>query len=80
MSRHENSRKRINIPKTGIVRFDVIMDEDNLMLGTVEIVGIGERKAILDVKQQGVPVSVIDGKTLAGRGTSISEVINHQTG
>lgn len=72
--------KRINIPKTGIVRFDVIMDEDNLMLGTVEIVGIGERKAIRDVKQQGVPVSVIDGKTLAGRGTSISEVINHQTG
>ncbi len=31
-------------------------------------------------REQGVPVAVIDGKTLAGRGTSIAEVLNHQTG
>jgi outer membrane cobalamin receptor len=39
-----------------------------------------ERKNVREAKRQGVPVSVIDGKTLAGRGTSIAEVLNHQTG
>ena len=49
-------------------------------IGSVEVVGIGERKSIRDAKDQGVPVTVIDGKMLAGRGTTISEVLNHQTG
>jgi outer membrane cobalamin receptor len=39
-----------------------------------------ERKEMKEAREQGVPVSVIDGKLLAGRGTSIAEVINHQTG
>ncbi|MDR1120620.1 MAG: TonB-dependent receptor plug domain-containing protein [Dysgonamonadaceae bacterium] len=39
-----------------------------------------ERRSLKEAKEQGVPVSVIDGKMLAGRGTSIAEVINHQTG
>lgn len=72
--------KKIIVPDRGMGYLNVFMDEDNLQLGSVEIVGIGERKEIHEVKQQGVPVSVIDGKTLAGRGTSIAEVINHQTG
>src|SRR5699024_5014812 len=37
-------------------------------------------KEIHDVKRQGTPVAVIDGKQLAGRGTTITEVLNHQTG
>lgn len=59
---------------------DVLMEDANMQLDGVEVVGIGERYEIREVKQQGVPVTVIDGKTLAGRGTSISEVLNHQTG
>lgn len=59
---------------------DVLMEDANTQLDGVEVVGIGERYEIREVKQQGVPVTVIDGKTLAGRGTSISEVLNHQTG
>lgn len=59
---------------------NVSMSIDKMELGTVEVVGIGERKSIRDAKDQGVPVTVIDGKMLAGRGTTISEVLNHQTG
>lgn len=39
-----------------------------MQLNGVEVVGISERREIREVKQQGVPVTVIDGKTLAGRG------------
>ena len=59
---------------------DVLMEDAYMQLNGVEVVGISERREIREVKQQGVPVTVIDGKTLAGRGTSISEVLNHQTG
>lgn len=59
---------------------DVLMEDANMQLDGVEVVGISERHEIREIKQQGVPVTVIDGKTLAGRGTSISEVLNHQTG
>lgn len=72
--------KTVEISDKGMTVLNVFMEDDNLMLGDVEIVGIGEREEIRRAKQQGVPVSVIDGKTLAGRGTSIAEVINHQTG
>ena len=43
------------------------MEDANMQLDGVEVVGIGERYEIREVKQQGVPVTVIDGKTLAGR-------------
>lgn len=59
---------------------DIFMEEDDFRMEGVEVVGVGERKEIRDVKRQGVPVTVIDGKMLAGRGTTISEVLNHQTG
>ena len=51
-----------------------------LHLNEVTIEARHERKELTEARQQGVPVSVIDGKMLAGRGTSIVEVINHQTG
>ncbi|MDR0505961.1 MAG: TonB-dependent receptor [Dysgonamonadaceae bacterium] len=54
--------------------------DTTLLLNEVTIEARQERKALKEARQQGVPVSVIDGKALAGRGTSISEVINHQTG
>lgn len=72
--------KRINIGRGESQRLDIIMQEDVAQINGVEIVAKGERAEIREIKQQGVPVTVIDGKTLAGRGTSISEVLNHQTG
>ena len=57
---------------------DIFMEEDDFRMEGVEVVGVGERKEIRDVKRQGVPVTVIDGKMLAGRGTTISEVLNLQ--
>ncbi|MDR0713801.1 MAG: TonB-dependent receptor [Bacteroidales bacterium] len=59
---------------------NLCMEEDLLSLSEVMVEARHERKELAEARQQGVPVSVIDGKLLAGRGTSISEVINHQTG
>ncbi len=71
--------KEVTIKDNETVTLDITM-EDNLQLGSVEVIGVGDRKSIRDVKQKGVPVSIIDGREIAGRGTSIEEVINHQTG
>ncbi|MDR2496633.1 MAG: TonB-dependent receptor plug domain-containing protein [Tannerellaceae bacterium] len=59
---------------------NVCMEDAVTELGAVTVEARHERKSLKDAREQGVPVSVIDGKMLAGRGTSISEVINHQTG
>jgi hypothetical protein len=59
---------------------NVCMEEDPIALSEVMVEARHERKELTEARQQGVPVSVIDGKLLAGRGTSIAEVINHQTG
>jgi outer membrane cobalamin receptor len=59
---------------------NVCMEEDPVAIGEVTVEARYERKSLTEARQQGVPVSVIDGKLLAGRGTSIAEVINHQTG
>ncbi|WP_329903469.1 TonB-dependent receptor [Porphyromonas pogonae] len=39
-----------------------------------------EREEIRAVKKSGIPVSVIDGRLLAARGTTIEQVLNTQTG
>ena len=59
---------------------NLCMEDDPIALNEVTIEARHERKELTEARQQGVPVSVIDGKLLAGRGTSIAEVINHQTG
>ncbi|MDR1602148.1 MAG: carboxypeptidase-like regulatory domain-containing protein, partial [Tannerella sp.] len=59
---------------------NLCMEKDVVALGEVTVEARHERKEVTEAKRQGVPVSVIDGKMLAGRGTSIAEVINHQTG
>jgi outer membrane cobalamin receptor len=59
---------------------NVCMEEDLIMMNGVTVEARYERKEMKKAREQGVPVSVIDGKLLAGRGTSIAEVINHQTG
>jgi hypothetical protein len=56
------------------------MEKDTIMLNEVTVKARNDRKELTEARRQGVPVSVIDGKSLAGRGTSIVEVINHQTG
>ncbi|MDH6533862.1 TonB-dependent receptor [Parabacteroides sp. 52] len=73
---------------TKTVKFDrdtpltlhVCMENAVTDLGEVVVAARHERKELKNAREQGVPVSVIDGKMLAGRGTSITEVINHQTG
>jgi outer membrane cobalamin receptor len=59
---------------------NLCMGDDPVTLNEVTVEARHERKGLTEARQQGVPVSVIDGKLLAGRGTSIAEVINHQTG
>ncbi|MDR0698591.1 MAG: carboxypeptidase-like regulatory domain-containing protein [Tannerella sp.] len=66
----DNTRKTVN----------VCMEEDITSLDEVTVEARRERKTLKEAREQGVPVSVIDGKLLAGRGTSITEVLNHQTG
>lgn len=76
----EQKTVRAKVSDGGETRIDAVLEESLDEIAGVEVVGIGERKEIRDVKQQGVPVSVIDGRMLSGRGTSLSEVLNHQTG
>ncbi|MDR1381791.1 MAG: TonB-dependent receptor plug domain-containing protein [Tannerella sp.] len=64
----------------GMKSVDVCMEEEAAMMNEVLVEARYERKDVRQAREQGVPVSVIDGKLLAGRGTSIAEVINHQTG
>lgn len=76
----KTARHRITLHPGESKTLDVLLQTDKVVLAGVEVVGIGERQEIREVKQQGVPVTVIDGKMLAGRGTSLNEVLNHQTG
>jgi outer membrane cobalamin receptor len=73
-------RKEVNLAKNGKETAIICMEEDAQALGEVVVEARHERKSLKEAHEQGVPVSVIDGKTLAGRGTSIAEVLNHQTG
>ena len=73
-------RKEIKTERGKQTTLNVCMDEDPTSLGEVLIEARSERKELKETREQGVPVSVIDGKLLAGRGTTIAEVINHQTG
>jgi outer membrane cobalamin receptor len=73
-------RKNVTVSDAKTQTLNVCMEEDNRLLGEVTVEARHERKSLTEAKQQGVPVSVIDGKMLAGRGTSIAEVLNHQTG
>lgn len=72
--------KNVKVDKSGQIRLDICLQNDGYGLDGVEVTAKGERKEIREVKRQGTPVSVIDGKMLAGRGTTITEVLNHQTG
>ena len=72
--------RKINIDKNRDTTLVVYMKDDIKNLSEVNVTVKGERKEIRDVKHQGTPVSVIDGKLLAGRGTTITEVLSHQTG
>ena len=72
----EHKTVRAKVSDGGETRIDAVLEESFDEIAGVEVVGIGERKEIRDVKQQGVPVSVIDGRMLSGRGTSLSEVLN----
>jgi outer membrane cobalamin receptor len=73
-------RKNVTVSDAKTQTINVCMEEDSRLLGEVTVEARHERKSLTEAKQQGVPVSVIDGKMLAGRGTSIAEVLNHQTG
>ncbi|MDR2533702.1 MAG: TonB-dependent receptor plug domain-containing protein, partial [Tannerellaceae bacterium] len=73
-------RRTVRAPAGRPLRLDVCMEDAVTELGSVTVEARFERKSLKDAREQGVPVSVIDGKSLAGRGTSITEVINHQTG
>jgi outer membrane receptor protein involved in Fe transport len=59
---------------------NLCLEDDPVALDEVTVVARHERKGMTEARRQGVPVSVIDGRLLAGRGTSIAEVINRQTG
>ncbi|MDL2256921.1 TonB-dependent receptor [Bacteroidales bacterium OttesenSCG-928-I14] len=62
------------------IALNVCMENVATELDEVVVSARHERKELKNAKEQGVPVSVIDGKSLVGRGTTITEVINHQTG
>ena len=72
--------KKVKIEANKELKLDVYMQVDMKSIDQVVVAAKGERKEIHDVKRQGTPVAVIDGKQLAGRGTTITEVLNHQTG
>jgi hypothetical protein len=73
-------RKEIKVEANLHKTLNVCMNENATSFNEVIVEARNERKDLMAAKMQGIPVSVIDGKTLAGRGTSIAEVINHQTG
>jgi outer membrane receptor protein involved in Fe transport len=73
-------RREVRLSGSRHETLNICMEEEVSTLGEVTVEARYERKEIKEAKEQGVPVSVIDGKLLAGRGTSIAEVINHQTG
>ena len=75
----ENTVKEVNINSAGVKKLNVLMSRTDVQLEEIQITASAERQVIREVKQQGVPVTVIDGKQLSGRGTSLSEVLNHQT-
>lgn len=72
--------EEITIEKDQDLKREFTLEEDESVTETVTVFGVGDRKEITEVKTKGVPVAVIDGKSLAGRGTTITEVLNHQTG
>jgi outer membrane receptor protein involved in Fe transport len=73
-------RREIHLTDGTPETLNVCMEENASTLGEVVVEARHERKTLKEAREQGVPVSVIDGRMLAGRGTSIAEVINHQTG
>ena len=72
--------RKVKVEANKDLKLEVYMQMDMKSLDQVVVAAKGERKEIHDVKRQGTPVAVIDGKQLAGRGTTITEVLNHQTG
>ncbi|MFR7878435.1 MAG: TonB-dependent receptor plug domain-containing protein, partial [Butyricimonas paravirosa] len=77
---YERCHQKVKIEANKELKLDVYMQVDMKSIDQVVVAAKGERKEIHDVKRQGTPVAVIDGKQLAGRGTTITEVLNHQTG
>ncbi|MDR1224023.1 MAG: carboxypeptidase-like regulatory domain-containing protein [Tannerella sp.] len=73
-------RREVRLAGSRNETLNICMEEEVSTLGEVTVEARYERKEMKEAREQGVPVSVIDGKLLAGRGTSIAEVINHQTG
>ncbi|MDR0413942.1 MAG: carboxypeptidase-like regulatory domain-containing protein [Prevotellaceae bacterium] len=76
----KSEAKAVNLTAGKTRTVNLCMEEDMVALSEVTVEARRERKELTEARQQGVPVSMIDGKMLAGRGTSIAEVINHQTG
>ncbi len=76
---YKSLKKEVNCNKKKVV-LNAHLEPSSVQMNEIVVEAKGDRKSIAEAKKQGVPVSIIDGKLLAGRGTSISEVINHQTG
>jgi outer membrane cobalamin receptor len=76
----KSETRTVELPADKTRTVNLCLEEDWVTLGEVTVEARRERKEVTEARQQGVPVSVIDGKLLSGRGTSIAEVINHQTG
>lgn len=76
----QTKTKRIKIKAGKKNILNVYMIDNATKLAGISITTKRERKEIKEVKRQGIPVSVIDGKELSARGTTLQEVLNHQTG
>lgn len=61
-------------------KLSIYLRNDPKLLDEVTVTAKGDRREVREVKRSGVPVTVIDGSSFAGRGTSISDVLNHQLG
>lgn len=72
--------KQVKLVKGQEVELFICMKNNENELGEVVVSARHERREVTDAKRQGVPVSVINGDDFAARGTSIAELLNHQTG
>lgn len=67
-----NNRKNVHL--------SFYLRDDFGSLSEVTVTAKGERREVREIKRSGQPVTVIDGSVFTGRGTSVSDVLNHQVG
>ncbi|HCM20887.1 MAG TPA: hypothetical protein DIC46_08975, partial [Porphyromonadaceae bacterium] len=72
--------KTVTLSGKSTERISFYLTEDAQSLSEITVTAPGDRKEVKEIKRSGVPVTVIDGSSFSGRGTSIEDVLNHQVG